>query len=214
MSKKVKSYISNLFEKMNAEVAEIVKSSASVTIATQSIMEYVSNNIAAASQGYMVDLYGELSRQTLNEEFFQDPANANRFYELNMRKRISDAYQFDIQNLEAYSTGVDFKEINRVYAAAGAAVGSAAVGCILLGVLSGSVNIPMVVIIAGAVLAGIAGGGMTYAKVVPEKNRANFLRAVNTFMNELKANLLVWVDDVVRFYNENVDELKASLQGE
>ena len=211
MSKKVKTYIKDLFVEMNEEISEIVSASSSAAIATQSIMEYVSSKIAAASQGYMVDLYGEMSRQTLSEEFFQDPTNANKFYELNMRKRISDAYQFDIQSLDAYSTGIDFKEINRIYATAGAAVGSATVGGILLGTLSGLVDIPLVVIIAGAVLAGVAGAGVTYAKVVPEKNRGNFLRAVNAFMNDLEYELLDWVDEVVKFYNQRVEELKATL---
>lgn len=214
MSEKVKSYIGKLFIEMNDEVNEIVKSSSSSTIATRSIMEYVSGKIAAASQGYIVDLYGELSKQTLNEAFFQNPANANRFYELNMRKMISDAYQFDIQKLGAYSTGIDFKEINRVYAAAVAAVGSATVGGILLWGVSDSEDIPMVVIIAGAVLAGIVGGSVTYAKVVPEKNKTNYFKAVNAFMKELEDNLLDWVDDVIHFYNQKVRELKISLQGE
>ena len=211
MSEKVKIYIKELFGEMKEEVFDIVNTSPSPKIATQNIMEYVSSKIAAASQGYMVDLYGELSRKTLNEAVFQDPANANKFYELNMRKKISDAYQFDIQDLKTYSTGIDFNEINRVYAAAGAAVGSAAVGGILLGALSGIVSIPMVVIIAGAVLTGIAGGGMTYAKIVPEKNRANFRKAVESFMGNLEDELFNWVDAVVEFYNEKVGELKTNL---
>lgn len=211
MSKKVKTYIKDLFVEMNEEISEIVSASSSAAIATQSIMEYVSSKIAAASQGYMVDLYGEMSRQTLNEELFQNPTNANKFYELNMRKRISDAYQFDIQSLDAYNTGIDFKEINRIYATAGAAVGSATVGGILLGALSGLVDIPLVVIIAGAVLAGVAGAGVTYAKVVPEKNRTNFLNAINAFMNDLEHELLDWVDEVIKFYNQKIEELKATL---
>ena len=211
MSEKVKGYIKELFVEMNAEVADIVSNSPSSTIATHSIMECVSSKIAAASEGYMVDLYSELSRKTLSEEIFKDPANANKFYELNMRQKISDAYQFDVQSLDAYSTGVDFKEINRVYATAGVAVGSAAVGGILLGVLSGVVDIPMVVIIAGAILAGITGGGVTYAKIVPEKNRAAFSNAVKTFMQELETELANWVDEVIKFYNQKVAELKATL---
>lgn len=211
MSEKVKGYIKNLFVELNEEISDIVKISPTSTIAMQSIMEFVSSTIAASSQGYMVDLYGELSRNTLNEEIFKDPANANKFYELNMRQKISDAYKFDVQNLEAYCAGIDFKEINRIYASAGAAVGSATVGGILLGALTGVVDIPMVVIIAGAVIAGIAGGTVTYAKIVPDRNKLNFLKAVQSFMEELEKELLSWVDEVVKFYNQKVDELKSTL---
>lgn len=211
MSDKVKGYIHELFVEMNAEVSNIVNSAPSSSIATQRIMEYVSSQVAASSEGYMVDLYSELSRKTLNEEIFKDPANANKFYELNMRQKISNAYQFDVKSLDAYSKGIDFNEINRVYATAGAAVGSAAVGGILLGVLSGAVNIPMVVIIAGAILVGVAGGSVTYTKIVPERNRTAFSEAVKTFMRELETELMNWVDEVVRFYNRKVAELKATL---
>lgn len=211
MSEKVKGYIKSLFVDLNEEVADIVQTSPSSSAATQSIMDIVSGKIAASSQSYMVDLYSELSRKTLSEEIFKDPANANKFYELNMRKKISDAYKFDIQDLDAYSKGIDFKEVNRLYTSAGAAVGSAAVGGILLGVLSGVVDIPMVVIIAGAVLVGIAGGGIAYAKVAPDRDKVKFLNAVQSFMAKLEDALMNWVDEVVKFYNRTVDELKRTL---
>lgn len=211
MSEKVKSYIKKLFTELNEEVNGIVKISPSSTKATQSIMEYVSVKIAASTQGYMADIYSEMSKKTLSEEIFQEPANANRFYELNLRKRISDAYSFDVKNVKAYDAVLDFKEINRVYASAGAAVGSATVSAILLGILSGVVDIPVSVVIAGAVLVGAGGGATTYLKVVPEKNRSNYLKSVNKFMAELENELLKWVDDVAEFYNQNVEELKANL---
>lgn len=211
MSEKVKIYIKNLFVEMKKEVADIVHTAPSSTIAIQGIMEYVSTKIAASSQGYMVDLYGELSRKTLREEPFNNSANANKFYELNMRQKISDAYKFDVQNLEAYSTGVDFREINSAYTTAGCAVGSTLVSGILLGALSGVVRIPIVVIIAGAILAGLGVGGVTYSKVVPKKNGYNFMKAVEAFMDELEDELLNWVDEVVKFYNQRIEELKATL---
>lgn len=211
MSEKVKGYIEKLFVEMNEEVSEIANTSPTSVIATQEIMEYVSSKISASSKGYMIDLYGELSKKTLSEKIFEDSANANKFYELNMRRKISDAYQFDVKDLNSYNAGVDFKEINRAYASAGAAAGTAAAGGILLGALSGVVHIPMVVIIAGAVLAGLSAGGVTYTKVVPEKNKSNFKEAVDAFMNSLKIELLNWVDNVVKFYNQKVEELKATL---
>ena len=211
MSEKVKGYIKELFLEMNEEIADIIRISPTAAAAMQSIMEYVSIKIAASSQGYMVTIYSELSKKTLSEDIFKDPANANKFYELNMRKRISDAYHFDVQDLNIYNTGVNFKEINRVYTSAGVAVGSSAVSGILLGVLSQVIDIPMVVIIAGAVVAGLAAGGATYVKGVPNANRANFKKAVVAFMAELENELLNWVDEVVQFYNQKVEELKATL---
>lgn len=208
---KVKNHIKELFEELNTEVTNIVETIPGTDMATQHIMETVSGRVTAAIEGYVFDLYSLLSKETLKEEIFQDAANANRFYELNLKKQIAEAYQFNIQSLKAYSTSLDFKEINRTYATAAAAVGTAATGGILLGILHGLVHIPFAVVIAGAVLAGIGGGSVTYMKIVPEKNKEGFQTAVNRFMEDLEQELLNWVDDVVNFYNQKVAELKQSL---
>lgn len=207
----VKRHIKKLFEELNVEVETIIESAPNSDVATQQIVETVSSGVTAATEGYIFDLYSILSKETLKEEVFQDDANANRFYALNLRGQIAEAYQFDVQSLEAYSTGVDFDEINRTYATATAAVGSAAVGGVLLGVLHGLVGLPFAVVIAGAVLAGIGGGGVTYVKIVPERNKERFQVAVKRFMENLELELLHWVDEVVNFYDKKVEELKQSL---
>ena len=207
----VKNHIKELFEELNTEVMNIVETTPDTDMATQHIMEAVSGRVTAATEGYVFDLYSLLSKETLKEEIFQDAANANRFYELNLKKQIAAAYQFNIQSLKAYSTSLDFKEINRTYATAAATVGTAAAGGILLGILHGLVHIPFAVVIAGAVLAGIGGGSVTYMKIVPEKNKEGFQTAVNRFMEDLEQELLNWVDDVVDFYDQKVTELKQSL---
>lgn len=207
----VKNYIKELFTELNEEVTNIVDTIPDTDLATQHIMETVSGRVTAATEGYVFDLYSVLSKETLKEEVFQNAANANRFYAMNLREQIAEAYQFNIQSLREYSTGLDFNEINRVYAAAAVATGSAAVGGILLGILRGIVNIPFAVVISGAVLAGIGGAGVAYMKIVPEKNQERFQTAATHFMENLEQELLRWVDDVIDFYNKKVEELKQSL---
>ena len=207
----VKNYIKELFRELNTEVEDIVETIPDTNLATQHIVELVSSRVTAAVEGYVFDLYSILSKETLKEEIFRDAANANRFYELNLKKQIAEAYQFNILSLESYSTGLDFHEINSTYATATAVAGSAAVGGILLGILHGLIDIPFAVVIAGAVLAGIGGGSVAYMKVVPEKNKERFRMAVGRFMKDLEQELLRWVDDVVDFYNKKVADLKQSL---
>ena len=204
----VKNHIKELFRELNTEVTNLVETIPDTDMATQHIMETVSGRVTAATEGYVFDLYSLLSKETLKEEIFQDAANANKFYELNLKKQIADAYQF---NSQSYNTSLDFKEINRTYATAAAAVGTATAGGILLGILHGVVHIPFAVVIAGAVLAGIGGGSVTYMKIVPEKNKKSFQTAVNQFMEDLEQELLNWVDDIINFYNQKVAELKQFL---
>lgn len=211
MSAQIKEYINELFVELNASVEEIIEATSSSDMATKQIMACVSSGITAASKGYISTLYSVLSKETLKETIFQDDANANKFYDMNLRQKLTDKYQFNIDSLEAYSKGLEYKEINQLYTSAAVAAGSAAVGGMLLGVLSGVVHLPMVVIIAGAVLAGIGGGGYTYSKYVPSKNKENYRIAVQSFMRDLEEEMLNWVDAVVEYYHQQVDELKKSL---
>ena len=211
MYENVKGYIKKLFGELDERVTSIVQTSPSFQAANQSIIKLVENRITSASQGYMIDLYCELSQKTLSEEIFQIPANANKFYELNMRQQINDSCKFDIQKSETYCTGIDFKEIDRNFVSVGAALGTAAVGGILLSALSVKIDIPMAVIAAGAVLTGAAGGGVTYAKIIPDKNKENYHKAVQNFMMKLENDLYIWIDEVAKFYNQKVDDLRATL---
>ena len=207
---RTKEYINKMFVEINADINRIIKNSPTNEVATQQIMELASSKITASIQGYMIDIYSDLSKETLSEPIFQKAENANKFYELNLRQQISQAYQFDIQDLRAYTKGISYKEISKTYAVVGSAVGSAAVGGILLGILSGVVNLPMIVVIAGAIACGIAGGVVANSKV-DNINKERYKSAVISFMNSLKNDLIKWVDAVIEFYNRKVSDLKKTL---
>lgn len=210
MYNEIQKNIDELFLKINADVNKIIDNSATVDAATQQIMETVSGEITASVQGYMIDIYSELSKETLAESIFQNAKNANKFYELNLRQEISQAYRFDIRDLRSYKNGISYEEAGKIYAAAAASVGSATVGGVLLGILSGVIHMPMVVVIAGAVACG-AIGGITAGKKVDGINMRKYKNATMTFMDKLKKDLIEWVDDIIAFYNKKVNELKASL---
>ena len=208
---KVKAHIKELFVAMNAEATNMVQNSCSSEKATKDIMQYVSGEIASTSRGYMSTLYSSLSDQTLQEPLFQNVDNANKFFDLELDKKIVDAYKFDGKDSAIFEKGLNLHEINRVYASAAAGVGTAAVGGILLGVISGAVDIPVVGIIAGAIVAGLIGCGVTYCKVVPDINKQRFIEAVKAFMADLEQEMYKWVDGVIEFYNKQVEELKKTL---
>jgi hypothetical protein len=217
-SAKVKEHIKKLFVEINEDVSEIIDASPDSEIATTNIIEYVSTKITAATGGYMADLYGALSKDTLNELIFHSAENANKFYELNLRQQIADAYRFDIQDLNSYSQGVNYKSITQSYMDAlikgGVVVVSAAVGAglaaLLRKMLWGVVKLPMVVVIAGAILCGGL-GAYAYGQTSPKKSKKKYASAVHTFLSHLETDLMDWVDEVERFYNQKVDELKKTL---
>lgn len=206
----VKANIHLLFEEMNAEVESIVTSSHTADMATKGILDYVPEKVAMVTAGYMIDLYKVLSEKTLSDPIFQSAANANKFYELQLRQKIATAYSFDVKDLQDYIEGKSFNEINTLYSTAIAGVGGAVVGGVLLGLLSGAiVHIPVVGIIAGAFIAGLASAGI-YAGVCKTKKK-DYRKAVQSFMADLENELLEWVDSVIDFYNSAVNELKSTL---
>lgn len=208
---KVKAHIKELFITMNTEVERMVQNSYSSEKVTEDIMKYVSGKIASTCRGYMSTLYSSLSDETLKESIFQSVDNANKFFNLKLDKKIVDAYKFDDKDSAAFQKSLDIKEINRAYASAAAGVGTAAVGGILLGVLSGVVDMPVVGIIAGAIVAGLVGCGVTYYKVVPDINKQRFIEAMKVFMADLEQEMYKWVDGIIAFYHAQVDELKKTL---
>jgi hypothetical protein len=206
----VQGYIQELFEEIDEATTKMIEKSPTTAMATQEIMKYVSSSITAAVEGYMVDIYSALSKATLQGPAFQEPANANKFYELNLRRQIADVCRFDIENREAYRQGIDYKERNLIYCTAGVAVGSAAVGGVLLKALSSAVKISTGAVLAGAILCGI-GGAAVYSQVGPRKNKERQKTAVKVFLSNLKEELLRWVDEVEQFYIQKVEELKGTL---
>lgn len=207
----VKDMISKQINAMMPELEKMVDHATSSEMAAQNVMNYVSSKIAAMSRGWLSTEYSELSEKTLAEAVFQTPVNANKFYALELEKKIVGAYKLDVKTLNSYKEGMTVREANRIYASAGAAVGAGAVGGILLGVLSGAVDIPLVVIIAGAVACALIGGGVTYAKIVPTVNKNRYKEALKKFSVELTSELCRWVDSVADFYDAEVSKLKETL---
>ncbi len=111
----------------------------------------------------------------------------------------------------AFQKGIEAHELNKVYTTAAAGVGTAAVGGILLAGLSCAVDIPVGGIISGAIAAGLAGSSITYCKIVPDINKQRLMEAVKSFMAELEEEMYKWIDEVVTYYNKQVDELKKTL---
>ncbi len=207
----VKEMISERINHMVPELERMVDHAASSEMATQNIMNYVSSKVTAMSRGWLSTLYSELSEKTLSGSEFQTPANANKYYALELEQKIIDAYKLDIKTINAYKNGMTVHEVNKVYATAGATVGTGSVGGILLGVISGAVDIPLVVIIAGAVVCALIGGGVTYTKIVPNVNKVRYKEALKTFSEDLIAELCCWIDSVADYYSKEVSDLRKSL---
>lgn len=201
-NKELEKQIHDLFTELKNKSDEIASQTRTNTEATERIMRLVSSTISAEAEGYMVDIYAGLVERIKADEFFKNPENLNSFYRLNLRNELNEKYQFNIENIDAYKKGIEYKEINQLYVAAGAAAGTLALGGILKFALSGVVGIPFAVVVAGALVAACA----AYFSV-PTKNRSEYKKAVDKFLKDLENDILDWFVDVEVYFDEQVRTL-------
>ena len=191
-----------MFAELQKRTMKIASEAKTNTEATERIMRVVSGTISSEAEGYMVDRYACLVEKIKNEEFFQNPENMNAFYRLNLREDLNEKYQFNIESIDAYKRGIEYKEVNQLYVAAGAAAGTLALGEILKFALSSSIGIPFPIIIAGALVAACA----AYF-AIPTKNRKDYKKAVDKFLHDLKNDILDWFVEVEVYFDRQVRNL-------
>lgn len=195
----LKNEVHKMFGELAEKAKEITETSRTTQIATERISDVVASRVSAESEGYIVDMYTCLVAKIKEDEYFKDSEHLNAFYRLNLREELNEKYHFEVESLDAYKQGIEFKEINRLYAAAGTAAGTLAVGGILKFAISGLINIPIAVIIAGAVAAGVA----AYF-AVPEKNKKEYNRAVSKYLNDMENEILDWLTEVENYFDSQV----------
>ena len=167
------------------------------------IIDTVSSELVMRSKTLITDMYAQMSNNTLSSTMFDDPERKSQFYEANIRREIISKYQFDITTVNAFKNGIQYKELHRLYSSLAVSAGTTAVGGILKYVLTTTVNVPIVVIIAGAVAAFC----VSYFKIIPSQNKVKFDGAVEDFLSELKKEFIVWFDEIEIYYNERIQGL-------
>lgn len=195
----LKNEVHKMFGELAKKAKEITETSRTAKIATERISDVVASRVAAESEGYIVDMYTCLVAKIKDNDYFKDSEHLNAFYRLNLRNELNEKYHFEVESLDAYKKGIEFKEINRLYATAGAAAGTLAVGGILKFAISGLINVPIAVIIAGAVATGVA----SYF-AVPEKNKKEYKRAVSKYLNDMENEILDWLTEVENYFDSQV----------
>lgn len=191
-----------MFEELKREVKEIISVSNSKSMATERIMRLVSSKISVEAGGYLVDMYISLANKIKNEDYFKNPEKLNAFYRLNLREELSEKYQFNIEDVDTYKKGIEYKEINQIYTAVGASIGTLAVGGILKSALSSTIGIPFTIIIAGAFIT-----AFVTSLAVHNNNKQVYKKSVDNFLNNLENDILNWLVDIEIYFDGQVRSL-------
>ena len=204
-NKELELQIDELFSELYKKVDEIIVTSKTYKTALERITNTIASIVATESEGYIVDLYTSLVDDIKKDDYFKNPNHLNDFYRLNLREELNEKYNFEITSLDSYKKGIEFDEINNLYATAGAAAGTLAVGGILKFAISGIVNIPFIVIIAGAV-----GAALVVNKAIIIQNKKEFKIVVDKFLKDMEHEIIDWLNDVADYFQSRVNSLRGS----
>ena len=208
-SNSIKAKVDAIFDELSKRTSSIVMGSSTSNEAITKATELISSELTTRSKSILSDMLFALSDKLLDTEFFADISKQNKFYRINLRHEILSKYQF------APSTAINYKEASRTVQAlkvGGATLvvgGVAEIGVVLIAGLSISslVPIPISVLIVASI-----GAAMTdYYAIAPKKNKKTLVQALDKYLVELKQQFLNWFDEVERYFNTRVEEIKQTM---
>ena len=205
----IKPKVDVMFDDLRKKVSSIVIESSTSTEAINKITKLVSSELAARSKSILSDMLFDLSDNLMKTDFFADIARQNKFSEINLRQEILNKYQF------APSTTVNYKEASRTIQAlkvGGATLvvgGVAEIGVVLIAGLSLSslVPIPISVLVVASVGIALA----DYYAIEPKKSKKALAQALDSYLVAAKQQFLNWFDEVEKYFNVRVEEIKQAM---
>jgi hypothetical protein len=196
--KSLENAINELFVKIDKRIDEICSLPGNNCDKAESICDYVTNTLAAESKSLLSTLYSKMSDATLSEPLFSDVSNANKFYSLDLRSLIYEKYIFSVEDK------IDYKLANERLIALSSATGTIALGAVLTTALSSPIVIPIAIVVAGALY-------FLMTDTIKKQNKEAFSKSVRAYVDSLKEQFIIWLENIEKYYNEKVEELKKTL---
>ena len=205
----IKPKVDVMFKDLRKKASAILMESSTPNEAITNVTKLVSSELATRSQLILSDMLFDLSDKLMDTEFFADIAKQNRFFEINLRQEILSKYQF------APSETVNYKEASRTvqalkvggYTLVGG--GAVEVGVVLIAGLSISnlVPVPISLLIVASIGAALA----DYYAIEPTRNKKALVQALDNYFIAAKRQFIRWFDEVEKYFNARVEEIKKSL---
>ena len=205
----IKPKVDVMFNDLRKKVSAIVIESSTSNEAINNVTKLVSSELAVRSKSILSDMLFDLSDNLMETDFFADITRQNKFIEINLRQEILSKYRF------VPSTTVNYKEASREIQAlkvggATLAVGGAVeVGAVLIAGLSLSDLVPIP--ISALVVASIGAALADYYAIEPKRSKNALKQALDNYLVAAKQQFLNWFDEVEKYFNTRVEEIKATL---
>jgi hypothetical protein len=191
--------IDKIFEDIHCHISDIERYTNRDSV-VKAICDYATQTITAESKSLLSSFYSRMMDQTIGNEPFLTARNKNKFYDKDILSMIVDRYDFSV------SEDINYIQSNEKCKALPIPAGMAGLGVILSIALSQVVILPISLIIAG---------GLYYliSEYEKGKDQGEFMAAINRYIDSVKRELIIWFEHIEAFYNEQVEELKRSIEG-
>lgn len=207
----IKPKVDFMFDELRKRVSTIVSESATSNEAITNVTKLVSSELTTRSKSILSDMLFDLSDKLMDTDFFADIARQNIFYETNLRQEILSKYQFVPSATANYKEASRAVQALKVGGAALAIGGAAEIGAVLIAGLSLSSLVPVPI---GALVAASIGAALAdYFAIEPKKNKKTLAQALDSYLVEAKQQFLNWFDEVEKYFNTRVEEIKQTMRG-
>jgi hypothetical protein len=195
----VKPLIEKAFFEMKSRIVEIERETVNRDKIAEAICNYAGNYLAAESMSLVASLYKILSEETFGKDPFLSARNRNKFRGKNIKSMIFNKYSFQAQGK------INYTEVNANLAAIPIPAAEAGLGIVLSIALSKAIIVPVSLVIA-------AGLYFFLREKTKYSNTDNFVSAINSYLETLKRELMIWLENIESFYHEQVAEVIKTLE--
>ena len=192
---KIEKYIEKIVSNVQKDVQKYINSRLSDKQVVEKVVNVTVNKITPESKMILSSVYNMLMGKTLQEPLFLESTNKAAFYEMDILKEIQNKFDFEVPSEINYEESK--KTVNKLIASGAVIV----VGGVISIAMDSWIPVGIAVILAGIMVALISRNKKTVA----------LDSIISEYFDNVKASLLSWIETIVLYYDERVEELKGKL---
>lgn len=195
---KIQEYVVKILNSIYSSVKKNIESDMSNKDVIDSAVNLTVNKMAPESKMLLSSVYNMLMEKTLAKPLYQNAQNKAAFYSRDILKDLNAKFLFEVP------AHIDYEEskslINKWIAAGAIGVG----GGIVSITIKNAIPIAISVIIAGVML-------YLLRNKPTSKNRQDINALIREYLENVKATLMLWVDEISAYYDEEVNKLEKGM---
>ena len=194
----VKAQIDKINNKLKAEAEQELSSGKKIKEVLDHLVDRAVRKFTPESKRLMGSIYNVLSNETLQAEFFQNPAHQEAFYKRNIEKDIKDSFSFEVPDRIDYNSSENHID---TWISSVVVVGS--------GLVSIGIKNPAPIAIAGVLVALYY---LFIKKLIEGDKQQDQTALIDAYLTAIKDTLVRWLENMADYYDKQVEALKLGLR--